>query len=333
MDNMQFTEQPGLRVYPKNRNMQLSVIIPTYNRKDKLAKCLRALLAQTYPAEDFEIVVADDGSTDGTEGWVAGFIAGDLERIRYFRQGNKGPAAARNLGVKNARGSIVLFLGDDIIAEPGLVEKHALWHAENPGGNNALLGYVTWARDLRITPFMKWLEHGGPQFAYHELTDGAEADPAKFFYTCNLSLKRDFLLNNGLFDEDFSAAAYEDIELGLRLKKKGLKLRYSEAAMGWHDHATSLKAACRRMRMVGEAGELFRIKAGGGEIDPPEPASLFKKGLRLFRFSIYYPLAVILERTFLNAHVFKYVMAYCRRAGTENFWALRVKKNAPTVKI
>ena len=210
------------------------------------------------------------------------------------------------------------------MASPGLLERHSAWHAANAGADAALLGYVTWAETLKVTPFMKWLENGGPQFGYGELTDGAEADPARFFYTCNISLKKEFVTGNGLFDEDFKWAAYEDLELGLRLKARGLKLYYDKKAAAWHDHRTTLSAACARMLKVGESAELFRVKTGGAEAGRPAP--FYLKVLRALRFSVYFPLARVLEHTAVSGHVFKYVMWYYRRRGAETFWKNRSGK-------
>ena len=192
------------------KDLSLTVVIPTYNRKNILKKCLNALFDQTYPQSDYEVIVVDDGSTDGTEEIVKFLINNSPCILRYFKQEHKGPAAARNLGIKNANGKIILFIGDDIIATPNLIVEHMKRHLTNPEVNIAILGYVTWSPELRITPFMRWLENGGPQFSYHELKD-KEALGHGYFYTCNISLKRHFLLTHGLFDERCKYAAYEDL--------------------------------------------------------------------------------------------------------------------------
>lgn len=178
---------------------RISVIIPTRDRRETLLGCLAALEAQDCPRGLFEIIVADDGSGDGTGEAVRPLLSGG---VRYLRQEGRGPAAARNLGIKAASGDIVLFLGDDMLASPGLLSAHAAWHGAHPGAEEGLLGFVTWNPRSAITPFMRWLEHGGPQFRYFELEGRDEADPRRFFYTGNLSLKRRFLLERGLFDEE-----------------------------------------------------------------------------------------------------------------------------------
>src|SRR3989338_8732025 len=223
-------------------NLPITVIIPTYNRKDILRRCLNALARQSYPAKNYEIIIVDDGSTDGTEDLVKPFLNNYICPLRYFKQENRGPAAARNLGIKNATGNIVLFMGDDIIAQSNFLEEHMAWHDRYPDDSTAVLGYVTWSPEIEITPFMRWLENGGPQFHFWQINDKIEIESSYFFYMCNVSVKRNFLVKAGvLCDEDFPYAAYEDTELGMRLKARGLILKYNKNAVGYHDHYNLLR--------------------------------------------------------------------------------------------
>lgn len=298
------------------RNPSLSVIIPTYNRKEILKKCLNALFNQTYPKSDYEIIVIDDGSTDGTEELVKSIINGSPCVLRYFKQENKGPAVARNVGIENANGEIILFIGDDIIATSTLLEEHIKWHKNYPEDNVAVLGYVTWSPEIEITPFMKWLENGGPQFAYYKLRHGQKV-PWNSFWTCNISAKKRFLIENGLFDEDFPSAAYEDSELGYRLHKKGLKLLFNKSAIAYHYHYTSLDDACQRMIKVGESAYMFSKKTGR------EPKLISKSPMRRFlskvKFAVYYLIARFYEKRKVKEKIFLYIMDYCWFVGSEKY--------------
>ncbi len=238
--------------------MKLSVVIPSYNRKDTLLKCLNALFKQTYSKEGFEIIVIDDGSTDGTEFFIKEAIKSPPVELKYFRQENKGPAAAKNTGIRNANGKVILFIGDDIIATSTLLEEHSNWHREYPNDKAAVGGYVSWAKDTCVTPFMKWLENGGPQFTFNLIKK--DTVDYRYFITANISLKRNLLLRNGIFDEDFRYACYEDIELGYRLTNMGLKLLYNKNAVGHHSHTTSLINYERRMLNAGKSLRLFLNK-------------------------------------------------------------------------
>ena len=101
----------------------VSVVIPTYNRKDMLKECLESLFNQTYPKERYEIIVVNDGSTDGTEEVLNEYAKKAPCAFKWFTQQNKGPCVARNLGVKNARGEIICFIDDDCVAEKKWIEN------------------------------------------------------------------------------------------------------------------------------------------------------------------------------------------------------------------
>ncbi|MBU4013908.1 MAG: glycosyltransferase family 2 protein [Proteobacteria bacterium] len=241
------------------KNLTLTVIIPTYNRKDILKKCLNALFNQTYPQSNYEIIVIDDGSTDGTEESIKSVVRDSPCLLRYFKQQNKGPAAARNVGITNTSGKIVLFIGDDIMATSTLLEEHYNWHKRHPDDNVAVLGYVTWVPGAKVTLFMEWLEQSGAQFGYSLIRDSADV-PYNFFYTSNVSVKRDFLLKYGLFDEDFPYAAWEDIELAYRLSGEGLRIVYNSAAVGYHEHQVCRRSFCKRSRLAGRAMAILHQK-------------------------------------------------------------------------
>lgn len=240
----------------------LSVIIPTYNREKVLAKALEAYLAQSSPQLIHELLVVDDGSTDGTESMVREVSTRAPFPICYLRQPNKGPAAARNVGIREARSNLVLFTDSDIIPERDLVEQHIKWHENNPQITAAVLGYVTWPPEIKATPFMRWYGEEGAVFAYRQLRGKREAD-FRFFYTCNLSLKTDFLRTCGQFDEDFKSASWEDTELGYRLHKAGLRLLYNPQAVAFHYQFFTFDEACRKALGNSSARDLFFKKEAG----------------------------------------------------------------------
>lgn len=236
----------------------LSVIIPTYNRKDILKRCLTALFNQTYPYSDYEVIVVDDGSTDGTEELVKSMINNSPCELRYFKQENRGPAAARNVGIKEAEGEIILFIGDDIIADKNMLEEHIKSHKKY-ANNVAILGYITWPPQIKVTPFMEYLNQTGMQFGYSRIKD-KEILSYNYFYTSNVSIKREFLLKNGLFDEKFKFAVQEDRELGYRLQQKGLKIVYNRQAVGYHFHPVTINKFCERQKLAGLSSALFYQK-------------------------------------------------------------------------
>jgi glycosyltransferase involved in cell wall biosynthesis len=242
----------------------LTVVIPTYNRAEVLAKVLEAYLAQSSPALIHELIVVDDGSTDDTESMVGHFIRRSPFPIRYFRQPNSGPAAARNLGIRESRSSVVLFTDSDIIPERDLVRQHLEWHQSNPALTAAVLGHVDWSQEIQTTPFMRWFGEE-KVFAFDRVRKMGDVT-FHFFYTCNVSLKTEFLGTCGQFDEDFKCAAYEDIELGFRLHKQGLKLLYNPAAIGYHHQFFSFEDACRKTLANASWNHVFLGKEAGQEL-------------------------------------------------------------------
>jgi glycosyltransferase involved in cell wall biosynthesis len=240
----------------------LSVIIPTYNRETVLAKVLQGYLAQSTPELIHELLVVDDGSTDGTESLVQEFSRRSPFAIRYLRQHNQGPAAARNLGIREARSQLLLFTDSDVIPSPDLVGQHIAWHQRNPQLSAAVLGYVTWDPEVKATPFMRWYGEEGALFAYRRFRGKRELD-FQFLYTCNLSLKTDFLRRYGRFDEDFKQASWEDVELGYRLNKAGLRLLYNPQAVAFHHQFFTFDDACRKALENSDARRLFFEKEAG----------------------------------------------------------------------
>jgi len=228
----------------------ISVIIPTRDRHTVLLETLDRVERQAGDAE-LEVIVVDDGSSDGTRAAVGAWAdEGRHLTLRLFEQEARGPAAARNRGIAAARAPVCLFLGDDTWPVDGLIARHAAFHGERPAAHDALLGRVSWAPPLDTQPFMRWLDLNGVQFDYESIPR-RERISGGFLYTSNVSIKTAFLLEHGGFDEDFRDAAFEDIELGLRLEQAGMRLAYDPDARVEHWHPTDLPSALRRMWAAG----------------------------------------------------------------------------------
>jgi glycosyltransferase involved in cell wall biosynthesis len=236
--------------------LKFSVVIPTYRRPDTLFSVLDALAAQKG-APDFEVVVVDDGSGDDTPVRLSAYRP--PYPFRFVSQQNTGPAAARNRGVREARGQTILFLGDDTVPESELLAVHAEAHAAPRAYPVAVLGYTTWPRDLAVSPFLHHINEYGLQFGYGLIED-PEAVPFNFFYTSNVSLPRDLLIEAGLFDTSFPHAAWEDIEVAYRLMQRGMRMLYRPAAVARHHHEITFASFRRRQEKAGEAAAIFYDK-------------------------------------------------------------------------
>jgi len=243
----------------------ISVIIPTLNRPGHLERCLDALAGQTLASERFEVIVVDNGSADAALDRARRAAERTPFRTIVETEKKRGPAAARNRGIETARGRRLLFLGDDILASPQLLEEHLA--AAERHGDHAVLGFTDWAPDLRLTPFMRYLApERGPQFRYATIADPLDCG-YHFFYTSNISLERRWL-DLERFDETFPYACLEDADLGYRLEKRGLKIVFHRPALAWHHHRIGFREFLGRIRLMGESNVIFYYKYPEMRADP-----------------------------------------------------------------
>ena len=212
---------------------RLSVVTPTHRRPDLLERLLRSLAEQTVPPDEFEAIVIDDASGDETPEVLRRWSdARPSFRSSSFDVG-RGPASARNLGVRLAQGDLILFLDDDVEAAPDLLETHLRFHDAAADPLDGLLGRVDWHTSLDITPFMRWLDRSGLQFSYDTWMQPGPIDPPYgAFYTANLSMSRSLFNEVSGFDERFPYPAYEDIELGVATRRTGLPPRVPPRGAG-----------------------------------------------------------------------------------------------------
>jgi len=179
-----------------------SVVIPTHRRPETLFRVLDALGRQEGPPA-FEVVVVDDGSRDSTPDRLRAYRS--LYPLRCLSQENSGPARARNRGVVESRGDVVVFLGDDTVPEPAFLAVHARAHSEHAAAPVAVLGYTTWPVERKVSPFLRHINEFGQQFGY-SLIDDPDAVPFNAFATANIPLPRRLLEEAGLFGTTFPPA-------------------------------------------------------------------------------------------------------------------------------
>jgi GT2 family glycosyltransferase len=221
--------------------MKISVVIGTYNQSHILKKALESLFHQTLSPELYEIQVIDSSSLDDTKKMVEGLKP--TCRFNYQVAPNKGKTAARNLGIKLAKGEIIFLTDADMVAEPKLLETHYLAQEKKP---NASFEGLTINPDGK--PYIKaWLWPGKKlKWAY--------------FLTGNLSIKKTTIVEAGLFDENFRGYGWEDIELGYRLSQMGVPLRYLPDAVNHHHHPVSAEDLVERKYQMGKSAALFYKK-------------------------------------------------------------------------
>ncbi|MBD2336802.1 glycosyltransferase [Calothrix sp. FACHB-156] len=209
-------------------NVFFSVVIPTYNRKPILEKCLRALevqdLGESTPITGYEVVLVDDGSIDGTLEWLAAHKE-EFPHVRCFEQDHQGPAAARNLGVEQAQGDTIIFIDSDLVVLSNFLQAHAeaLVQGQKKLGSDR---FFTYGAVINTANF------DNPTSEPYKVTDFSAA----FFATGNVAIPKHWLEKVGLFDTRFQLYGWEDLELGVRLKNLGLQLIKCPAAVGYHWH-------------------------------------------------------------------------------------------------
>ena len=252
-----------------------------------LKKTLAALGKQTLSKKNFEVIVVQDGLKQNYQlpsaSWRTNY------QLRFLSQPHRGPAAARNLGIKRSKGKIILFLNDDVIAQPNLLSTHLQFHKYHCQEKDCCLGLVKWPPQRQLTTFEEWLYASGTQADYENVGKKRLAE-YRFFFTSNLSLKKSVLLKNGLFDEDFKYPLYEDTELGYRLCQKGLKIHFEPKAIAYHYHEMNLPGYLKRLEKAGQVARLFYEK------HPELKYQLFpiklnwKVEISLFYWQLLYPL-------------------------------------------
>ncbi|TYQ27079.1 glycosyltransferase family 2 protein [Pseudanabaena sp. UWO310] len=198
-----------------------SIVIPTYNRLPILQKCLQAMEAQNFTTP-YEVVVVDDGSTDGTVEFLQSHPQ-QFPHVRLILQNHEGAAIARNTGIDVALGEVIVFIDSDLVVTPIFLSAHA-------------------------KALEKSLANGDRAFTYGQVINTANFDdptsePVKitdishaFFATGNVAIAKHWLLEAGKFDTGFRQYGWEDLELGVRLKNLGLRLIKCPEAVGYHWH-------------------------------------------------------------------------------------------------
>ena len=206
--------------------MLFSVVIPTYNRWPILEKCLTALEEQTPSGEieGYEVVVVDDGSTDGTPARLRE-QASRFPHVRLIEQAHGGPAEGRNRGVDHARGDVIVFIDSDLVVTPEflLTQARALQRRWTQRGNRLCF---TYGAVINTANFEQ------PSAERHKLRDLSWA----YFATGNVAIDRAVLQQSGLFDTSFRLYGWEDLELGERLRQMGVELVKCPEAVGYHWH-------------------------------------------------------------------------------------------------
>jgi GT2 family glycosyltransferase len=223
----------------------LSVVIPTLNRADLLARTIDAIENQTVPREHYEVIVVDNDSSDDTALILAEKVA-QFKNLRFTCEKRPGAAATRNTGLQHADGDIVLFIDDDIEADPELIEGHLRYHAAQ--SDASIVGTIRTQWDNTANPFLRYLRD---RRIYNPYKLGTGRMDFSCYHTGNVSTPRDLLNATGGFDERFSVYGMEDIELGYRLERLGSVMVPGTDAIGTHNYSPTFEQFTERCEQAG----------------------------------------------------------------------------------
>ncbi|MEM6945311.1 MAG: glycosyltransferase [Pseudomonadota bacterium] len=289
----------------------ITVVVPTFNRPEKLKRCLEALDRQS--CSDFVVIVVDDGGRADLGPIVEPFAP----RISLVRQSNAGPAAARNNGARHARSAFLAFTDDDCEPHPdwlqNLLEELRLTPSQMLGGatENIVPNNVFSDASQSLVDYL---------YSYFGASDG----DMPFFASNNIACSRERYLEIGGFDESFPLAAGEDRDLGHRWRETGEGLRYCPDAVVHHAHVLGLKSFFRQHWNYGRgARHLHLALAKRGEFGPRIQGLGFYFGILLYPLRARRPRA-LLQSMVLGLSQVAMIAGYLRESVSG-----RVPKEAP----
>lgn len=287
-----------------------SIILPTYNRSQVVERTLEHLLAVDWPADRYEILVADN-STDDTPAMVERVASGTPVRVRCLTSGHRLPAVKRNEALRAATGDLVVFLNDDLWVRPSFLAEHASTHASHPGPV-AVVGHCEQSPQMPSTPFVDWYR----PFAYDEIAGRADQPVGpRHFWSMNLSLPRRVMLERNLvFHEDWAEIGHEDVELGWRWHAAGLPIVYNPRAYGEHYHPHTLTSACRLQESIGRGLRDLEALV-------PDPALLQRYGVFSWRQPPMVVLRGLVRGTLFNRFTTRYLRARLDRSERSSAFA------------
>ncbi len=209
--------------------LHASIVIPTHNKRKDVVRCIESLLSQDFSDKSYEIIVVDDGSKDDTPQVLPYLNTGDIP-FTYRRLEGKGPACARNDGIRHAKAPIVVFIDDDAIPQPGYLE--AIYA---PFADDTIVGV-----EGKVVP-VEGAEMGLLGMSPRNLEGGV-------YLTCNIAFRRAVLEAVGGLDESFPFPAFEDTDLVAAIEPYG-KIVWEPNAEVWHPRRRwSLKRAIREIK-------------------------------------------------------------------------------------
>lgn len=231
-------------------SLAISVVIPTYQRRDSLKRTLDSLNGQDI-SERFEVIVVSDGCTDGTDEMLADADQWEFALLALSQQ-NAGAGAARNRGIASVSADVIVFLDDDMVAAPNFLSTHL---AEQSGHENtAVIGPMMTPPEGGLSFWVQW-EQQNLEKQYAAMDRGDWEATSRQFYTGNASIPTAAVLAVSGFDEDLRRD--EDTELAWRMSQEGTAFAFCNAAVGYHHAERSFESWCAIARSYGSTAVSF----------------------------------------------------------------------------
>ncbi len=210
--------------------MRATIQLCTYNRSELLERVLDGCLEQTVPDDAYEVVLVNDGSTDDTAATIERAGARAACRFTVVSQPNSGLAKGRNAGIARATGERIIFIDDDVLVLPNFVEEHLRSHASHP--QSIVRGGAIEVESFDDLPPPVW---------------SIRNYSGNYFWTTNVSVPLATMRTIGGFDESFSEYGWEDIDVGLRLRRAGVKAAFNPKALAYHHKPRLRSGGVERM--------------------------------------------------------------------------------------
>ncbi|MBW4517920.1 MAG: glycosyltransferase family 2 protein [Timaviella obliquedivisa GSE-PSE-MK23-08B] len=281
-----------------------SIVIPTYNRPERLTTCLQSIAQLNYPCDRFEVIVVDDGSEAPLSSTVSEFEP--QIQITLIRQTNAGPASARNTGANHAAGRFLVFTDDDCCVAPNYLEALEQYFTSAP---DRLVGGQT----LNALPDNLFSTASQTLINYLYCYYNAKSDGAFFFASNNFAMPTEQFRSLGGFSTAFSLAAGEDREFCDRWLHHGYQMSYAPEVKIYHAHKLTLRSFWRQHFNYGRGAFCFHQVR----------ADRLQTGIKVEPFSFYsklfsYPFAVALPDQAVSLVMLLFVSQVANVAGF--FW-------------
>ena len=234
---------------------RVSVVIPTLNRADMLSTTIDRIAQQTVSRDCYEVLVVDNNSSDNTQS-VLNSEGGNVSEFAWLHPAQAWSRSNPQCGIREATGDVVLFIDDDIFAEPDLIESHLKYHAQHASAS--IIGTVVSPWEKSNDPFLRYLRDKGI-FNPYSIACNKPMD-FSYYHTGNVSTSRKLLSEVGGFNEEFFVYGMEDIELGYRLEQTGCRMAPGPAATAQHEYFPTYKQFSERCQQAGYSlGKLIEL--------------------------------------------------------------------------